>query len=235
MNIIKYSYIRKLPNNKWRVFSEKGKNLGTYDTRDEAVTRLRQIEFFKHKKALPSLCILFSKEAKEKEPAVTYSSMMRKLRKDPEQRLAFQKAFKEMFDDAFLENEEDAEKVALVYAIEQINDTNDVHDDVVGKERDDFDHGNIPPAFCPEQSFSIPLDVMHQHNSYSSCDDAGELAARKKILMKIFEMLTKLDGNDSESKIDISDVPSVGQYQNYQSWDGTRGFGMNDSGSGLEF
>ena len=32
----------------WQVQSEKGRNLGTYDTKEEAEERLRQIEFFKH-------------------------------------------------------------------------------------------------------------------------------------------------------------------------------------------
>jgi len=35
--------------NKWQVQSHKGRNLGTYDTKEEAVKRLRQVEFFKHK------------------------------------------------------------------------------------------------------------------------------------------------------------------------------------------
>ena len=50
-DLVKLSYIRKLPNGKYRVFSEKGKNMGTYDSRKGALKRLRQIEFFKHKKA----------------------------------------------------------------------------------------------------------------------------------------------------------------------------------------
>lgn len=32
--------------NQWCVFSKEGKNLGCFDTRKEAVKRLRQIEFF---------------------------------------------------------------------------------------------------------------------------------------------------------------------------------------------
>lgn len=35
---------------KYRVVSESGRNLGTYDTRPEAEKRLRQVEYFKHKK-----------------------------------------------------------------------------------------------------------------------------------------------------------------------------------------
>lgn len=42
--------IRKLPNGKYRVLSEKGKNLGTYNTKNEALKRLKTIEMFKHMK-----------------------------------------------------------------------------------------------------------------------------------------------------------------------------------------
>lgn len=34
--------------NKWQVQSEKGRNMGTYDTKEEAKKRLQQIEYFKH-------------------------------------------------------------------------------------------------------------------------------------------------------------------------------------------
>lgn len=34
---------------KWQVQSEKGKNMGTYDTEKEAKERLKQVEYFKHK------------------------------------------------------------------------------------------------------------------------------------------------------------------------------------------
>ncbi|MDP3941533.1 MAG: hypothetical protein Q8Q49_04460 [bacterium] len=34
----------------YRVLSEKGRNMGMYKTQEEAKKRLRQIEFFKHKK-----------------------------------------------------------------------------------------------------------------------------------------------------------------------------------------
>ena len=40
--------IRKIKEG-YRVMSESGRNMGTYKTQEEAKTRLRQIEFFKHK------------------------------------------------------------------------------------------------------------------------------------------------------------------------------------------
>jgi len=46
--LVKLARIRKLPGGKYRVLSEKGKNLGTSDSKEEAVKRLRQVEYFKH-------------------------------------------------------------------------------------------------------------------------------------------------------------------------------------------
>lgn len=50
-DFIKQSKIVELDNGKWQVQSEKGKNMGTYDTEKEAQKRLKQIEDFKHKKS----------------------------------------------------------------------------------------------------------------------------------------------------------------------------------------
>lgn len=52
----KTARIVKVPNkNKYRILSEKGKNLGEYDSKEKAEKRLKQIEMFKHmdKKAAP--------------------------------------------------------------------------------------------------------------------------------------------------------------------------------------
>ena len=45
--LVKKAKIRKLPNGKYRVLSEKGKNMGTYDSREGAKKRLRAVEYFK--------------------------------------------------------------------------------------------------------------------------------------------------------------------------------------------
>lgn len=45
----KEAYIRQIGPKKFRVYSEKGKNMGTYSSRAGAKERLREIEFFKHK------------------------------------------------------------------------------------------------------------------------------------------------------------------------------------------
>jgi len=46
----KEAKIKKLPNGKYRVMAETGRNMGTYDTEKEAKERLQQIEMFKHMK-----------------------------------------------------------------------------------------------------------------------------------------------------------------------------------------
>ena len=42
-------YIRKIGDNEWRVYSEKGKNLGTYNSEAGAKKRLQQVHYFKNK------------------------------------------------------------------------------------------------------------------------------------------------------------------------------------------
>ena len=44
----KKSYIKQIGKEKFRVYSEKGRNMGTYKTRAGAKKRLREIEYFKH-------------------------------------------------------------------------------------------------------------------------------------------------------------------------------------------
>lgn len=62
----------------------------------------------------------------EIKPDLSYSSVMRKLRKGKdEKRLEFQKEFKNAFDGALNENLEEPEKIALLSAIKAINFSND--------------------------------------------------------------------------------------------------------------
>jgi len=46
--MVKTAVVKHLTNGKWQVQSEEGKNLGTYDTKEEADKRLGQVEYFKH-------------------------------------------------------------------------------------------------------------------------------------------------------------------------------------------
>ena len=41
--------IRKLPNGKYRLYSGKGRNLGTFSSREAAEKHEREVQFFKHR------------------------------------------------------------------------------------------------------------------------------------------------------------------------------------------
>lgn len=110
---VKLAFIRKLPNGKWRVFSEKGKNLGTYPSEVQAKKRLRQIEFFKHKKASENIEI----------ESLSYSAIMRDLNKncDLETVISFMKLYKSCFDCLVLNNVEDIADKTLAVTIPLFN------------------------------------------------------------------------------------------------------------------
>lgn len=110
--LLKLSYIRKLDDDKYRVYSESGKNMGTYESREGAKERLKQIEYFKHKDNNSTHDI-----------TTTYSETLRELRKEknPEKLNQFLKSFKEAFDQALDEEIEEPQDIALMSALESIN------------------------------------------------------------------------------------------------------------------
>ena len=119
-NLIKISYIRKLPNGKYRVLSEKGKNLGTYNSRDAAKKRLKQIEYFKHvNKADDKIDAIDLSDIKE----FSYSAFIRELRQkcSKEQVIDFLKIYKLQFDKAIKGKLHKPEKIALQNAIIKFN------------------------------------------------------------------------------------------------------------------
>lgn len=112
--MIKLSYIRKLPNGRWRVFSEKGKNLGTFNSRELAQKRLKQIEMFKHmnkrKRALLNLFDI----VKEADIEPFYSFIMRDKNKIGEEELfSFMSNFKKIFDEELLKGNPEPEVTAM--------------------------------------------------------------------------------------------------------------------------
>jgi len=112
--LIKKAYIKEISPGKWRVFSEKGKNLGTCSSKKEAKKRLKQVEYFKHK-AVENLYnkIVFGKN--DPEIINTFSAQMRELRKkNPEKVLNFLKQFNKSFQNALKENVENPESAALL-------------------------------------------------------------------------------------------------------------------------
>lgn len=105
-HFLKEAYIRKLPNGKYRVLSEKGKNLGTFDSHDKAAKHLGEVEYFKHKD---------DNKAYEQE---TYSSILRRLNKEGNEEITscFLTAFKEAFDLFVLSGEDEPAEKALPIA-----------------------------------------------------------------------------------------------------------------------
>lgn len=58
-NIVKTAKIVK-EKSKWCVKAESGRNMGCYNTKEEAKERLQQIEYFKHKKGMIEKLILLA-------------------------------------------------------------------------------------------------------------------------------------------------------------------------------
>lgn len=106
----KVSFIRRMPKGYWGVYSHKGKLLGKYKTKADAQKRLRQIEFFKHRKA-------------SHDDEVTYTSMLRKLNKqfDPEVVHEFRSIFKHTFDQALIDQQPHPESIALEQAMQFVD------------------------------------------------------------------------------------------------------------------
>lgn len=122
--MLKIAYIKQISKGKWRVLSKKGRNLGTYSSKEEAEKRLKQVEFFKHwpfhpvrkKKAVEDLYkkIVLGEENLT-EATSTFSAEMRELRKNnPEKVMNFLKQFNNSFQNALRESIENPEQAALL-------------------------------------------------------------------------------------------------------------------------
>lgn len=123
--LLKFSKIKKLPNGKYRVMSENGKNLGTYKSKDGAKKRLKQVEYFKHfdHSNAKDLAIDLT-DADE----FAYSAIVRKLREkgNKEQVTLFLKTFKSQFDKAIKNKLQKPEKIALQNAVVIFNKTHKI-------------------------------------------------------------------------------------------------------------
>lgn len=110
-DLIKVAIIRE-QKGKWKVFSESGKLLGTYKTKKEANSRLKQIHYFKYLK---------NKKASEE---ITYSSLLRTLNKKYPREIVkkFKEIYKSHFDQALIEKDPKPEDIALSALLEFINE-----------------------------------------------------------------------------------------------------------------
>lgn len=117
--MLKMAVVRKMPNGKYRILSQKGKTLGTYNSREEAEERLKQIEMFKHmdKKAEKDIVDL------TKIDDFSFSATMRKLRPQlsQEELFEFLKLYKQYYDLATKENLQKSETLALTKALIGLN------------------------------------------------------------------------------------------------------------------
>lgn len=112
IDLIKIARIKKMRNGKYQILSEKGKNLGIYNTKGDAVRRLREIEFFKHED---------ENNVKDQFIDLTnasdfsYSAIMREMRQkaNKDQVRQFLMIFKKEFDNAVKKKNQKPEKVAL--------------------------------------------------------------------------------------------------------------------------
>jgi hypothetical protein len=120
-DLLKLAIIRKLPNGKYRVLSEKGKNLGTFDSKESAKNRLRQIEYFKHK---DNNSVIDLTEVED----LSLSAIMRKLNKNTskEKVREFLKIYKSEFDIAVKNDLQKPEKVALQNTLIKFNKINKI-------------------------------------------------------------------------------------------------------------
>jgi len=119
--LAKTAYIKKLPSGKYRVYAENGKHLGTYDSRSAAEKRLRQVEYFKHKKKSDIIneAYDFISQASKEEEEETYSSMLRKLNKKGDKKAihCFLSVFKLAFDQFVLCGDKEPAEKALPIAL----------------------------------------------------------------------------------------------------------------------
>lgn len=120
--LVKNAIVRKMPDGKYRVLSQKGKNLGTFDSEKAAKKHLRQVEYFKHldkSHAEDDTSVIDLTNADE----FAYSAIMRKMREkaSKEQVRLFLKLYKAEFDRAVKAKLKKPEKVALQNSLVKFN------------------------------------------------------------------------------------------------------------------
>lgn len=121
-HLISVARIVKLPDGQYRVLSEKGKNLGTSKTKQEAIERLQEVEFFKHQDELAAendgkiINLLNATD-------FSLSAIMREMRQkaSKEQVREFLAIFKKEFDNAIKNELQKPDRIALQNALTKFN------------------------------------------------------------------------------------------------------------------
>lgn len=123
--LTKIAKIMQLPGGKYRVVSMKGKNLGTYDSREAAKKRLKQVEYFKNTDKSHAEDSSSDEKVIDLTGAVdfAYSAIMREMRKEAskEQVRLFLTLFKKEFDNAVKAKLQKPEKIALQNSLVKFN------------------------------------------------------------------------------------------------------------------
>jgi hypothetical protein len=127
-SLVKLAKIRKMPDGRYRVLSQTGKQLGTYRSRAAAEKRLKQVEYFKH------LDKSNAEDDKSKVIDLTdidefaYSAIMRKLRHkaSPEQVKQFLVLYKNQFDKAVKGKVHKPDRIALQNAVLKFHKINPI-------------------------------------------------------------------------------------------------------------
>jgi hypothetical protein len=128
--MIKNAYIKKIDEKTWRVYSQKGKNLGTFKSLKAAKDHLQEVEFFKNKDLNKNARsdfyqkIIEAKEHNHKhhkhhkhDEESTYSALLRKINKEnPENIKKVMSNFKKIFENALKDETplDEIEKVCLL-------------------------------------------------------------------------------------------------------------------------
>lgn len=122
-NFVKIAIIKHLPNGKYRVESHKGKNLRTYDSKDAAEKRLKQVEYFKHLDQAAADDTLGKVIDLMGAVDFSFSAIMREMRQNAskEQVLHFLKLFKAQFDKSVKNKVQKPEKIALQNSLIKFN------------------------------------------------------------------------------------------------------------------
>jgi hypothetical protein len=116
--IVKSAKIKKLPSGKYRVLSQRNRNLGTFSSKKAAEKRLKQVEYFKY---LDTLDLKPKKELDlSKIKFFSLSAIMRELNKiDPDIANEFIKEYKFYFDQAVKSKMKNVPNVALDHALKK--------------------------------------------------------------------------------------------------------------------
>lgn len=208
--------IRRLPSGEYRVLSEKGKNMGTYTSLKKAKNRLRQIEFFKHQKALNEYELEITKLADDNvikidKKDLTLSGIVRKLRNNKSVLKEFLENYKSIFDELYIHNSKDPNKIALSKAVKKllkthskvidhsiINDINDLDAVEMARDEDMVSSLNTWYSTAPftQSTRTWPNDKIRGDYDYES-DNRYNHDLKKE---------------EDKPKGEASDIANVGQF-----------------------